>query len=82
MALLISAEPNASAPKLPHADLDDTASLVAAARSVVAAVVDRAHHDQRPRERLVALLELDLVDADLARAQARLRRLRREATTS
>ena len=82
MALLAIAGPNAAASMLSHPTLDDAASLVAAARDALGAVVARAQHDRRPRERLIALLELDLVDADLARAQSRLRRLRREATNS
>jgi len=79
VALLDASEPTASLPVPAHDGLDGCARLVTAARSVVASAVDRAQHDRRPPQRLVALLELDLADADLARAHARLWRLRGQA---
>jgi hypothetical protein len=81
VALLIAAEPTEFYDFAARAGLDACAQLVATARCVVADVVGRAERDPRPfQQRLVALLELHLAAADLARAQARLRRLRRRAT--
>jgi len=77
VALLVAAELAVGHNLEARAGLDECAQAVATARRMIADVVDRAGRDRRSVQRQVALLELDLATADLARAHARLCRLRR-----
>ena len=57
--------------------LEDCTRLVETSRRAIAELVERAQAIPDGGRRLEALIELDLADAELARARARLHRLQR-----
>ncbi|HET9733487.1 MAG TPA: hypothetical protein VFP54_12510 [Acidimicrobiales bacterium] len=57
--------------------LDDCTRLVEASRRAIAELVESTQAIPNGGRRLEALIELDLADAELARARARLHRLQR-----
>ena len=75
MAIPATRRPTRTAGKA--SKLDDCTRLVETSRRTVAKLVERTQAIPDGGRRLKALIELDLADAELARARARLHRLQR-----